>query len=272
MSLITAEINHIIEKAQSGSQTALEELVRLTQDRIYNLANRMLVNPEDAKEATQEILILIITNLSTFEGRSSFHTWCYRIAANYLTRARSVIAKDPGLTFDIYEADLVEGLSEDSAEDVTMINELRISCTMAMLLCLDLKHRVAYVLGDILDLDHSEAAEALEINPGNYRKRLSRARKQIETFTAKACGVVSSTAKCQCPKRLNQAMQLGRIDPNGSMARLKDMPGYEETLDRVRKVEGDLKTLTAQRAISPLSSPHDYGAQVTRILEDPTTH
>ena len=72
----------IIKNAQNGDQLALEQVVRSIQDNVHHLAMRILVNPEDAFDATQEILILVITKLSTFEGRSNFNTWVYRVAVN----------------------------------------------------------------------------------------------------------------------------------------------------------------------------------------------
>ena len=46
---------------------------------IYNIAARMLYHPQDAEDATQEILVKALTALASFEGRSSFRTWLYRI-------------------------------------------------------------------------------------------------------------------------------------------------------------------------------------------------
>ncbi len=81
---MSTNLNTLASDAQQGDQEALEEIVRQIQDRVHHLAMRMLVNPEDALEATQEILILVITKLSTFRGDSAFQTWVYRVAANYL--------------------------------------------------------------------------------------------------------------------------------------------------------------------------------------------
>ena len=179
---VSENLSKLVGAAQQGDRDALEEIVRRIQDRVHRLAMCMLVNPEDALEATQEILILVITKLSSFRGDSAFHTWVYRVAANYLLSAKKILDRDRGLTFENFRADLESGLvavPAPLAEDVIMLNELRIACTMAMLLCLDLKHRIAYVLGDILELDHGEAANVLGISKSNYRKRLSRGRAEL---------------------------------------------------------------------------------------------
>lgn len=57
----------------------------------------MLYHPQDAEDATQEILVNILTRLSCFEGRSSFRTWLYRIAVNHLLNIRRARVKNPAI-------------------------------------------------------------------------------------------------------------------------------------------------------------------------------
>jgi RNA polymerase sigma factor (sigma-70 family) len=201
------EIDGLVRKAQGGDKASLQELVGVIQDDVYRLALRMLYDPDDAGDAAQEILILVVTKLSTFEFRSAFRTWMYRVAANYLIGAKKNRDKDPKLSFDDYRQDLGSDLAESGdhagdAEHQVLLNEVRISCTMAMLLCLDAKHRLAYILGDIMELDHAEAGAALAISQANFRKQLSRARTKVVDFTSKSCGLVSDDAKCSCAKKL----------------------------------------------------------------------
>jgi RNA polymerase sigma factor (sigma-70 family) len=74
----------LVRRIQNGDREALESLVRRHQDWIYNNGLRMVYLPEDAEDATQEILIKLLTKLSTFEGRSSFRTWLYRLVCNHV--------------------------------------------------------------------------------------------------------------------------------------------------------------------------------------------
>src|ERR1700756_2174455 len=78
------EDQDLVLRARSGDRNALEDLVRRHQAWIYNIAIRMLYHPQDAEDATQEILIKVMTRLSSFEGRSSFRTWLYRIVFNHV--------------------------------------------------------------------------------------------------------------------------------------------------------------------------------------------
>ena len=73
-----------VSPAQTGDRAALEKVVGEIQDQVYRLAVQMLWHPEDAEDATQEILIRIITRLGSFKGESAFTTWVYRVACNYL--------------------------------------------------------------------------------------------------------------------------------------------------------------------------------------------
>src|SRR5438132_1763339 len=74
----------LVEQTKNGDRTALEKLVLRHQAWIYNIAVRMVFQPHDAEEVTQEVLVKVITKLSTFKGESKFRTWLYRIVANHV--------------------------------------------------------------------------------------------------------------------------------------------------------------------------------------------
>ena len=71
----------LVRRAKNGDRDALERLVLRHQAWIYNIAVRMVFQPQDAEEVTQEVLIKAVTRLSTFQGESKFRTWLYRIAS-----------------------------------------------------------------------------------------------------------------------------------------------------------------------------------------------
>lgn len=86
------KLRMLIEKANSGDRDALELVLIEIKDLVYNLSLKILLFPEDAKDATQEILIKVITHLSTFNHKSQFKTWVYRVATNYLlTHKKNVL-------------------------------------------------------------------------------------------------------------------------------------------------------------------------------------
>ena len=94
----------LVEKAKSGDRGALEKLVLRHQAWIYNIAIRMVFHPQDAEEVTQEVLVKVITKLSTFKGESKFRTWLYRIAANHVLNMKRRSAETKVTTFADYGA------------------------------------------------------------------------------------------------------------------------------------------------------------------------
>src|SRR5437870_10321136 len=77
-------LEDLARRAVAGDSDALNDLVRDLQRGIYHLALRMLWNREDAEDATQEILVRVVTRLSQFDFRSRLKTWVYRVAVNYI--------------------------------------------------------------------------------------------------------------------------------------------------------------------------------------------
>jgi RNA polymerase sigma factor (sigma-70 family) len=208
-----------VARANSGDRAALESIVRAVQKDIYRLAIRFLWHPQDAEDATQEILIRVITGLGSFRGESGFRTWVYRVASNALLTLRKQRMEQQSLHFEQFGQDLENGLVNthltvpDNASEALLIEEVKIGCTLAMLQCLDRDHRLAYILGEIMELDHTDAANALDITSAAFRKRLSRARASILAFMQSHCGLVNPDNACRCSRRVSTAVALGRVDP-----------------------------------------------------------
>src|SRR5438876_8188606 len=203
--MLPVALEDIARRAVDGDRDALDVLVRDLQDDIYGLALRMLWNREDAEDATQEILVRVVTRLAQFDFRSTLKTWVYRVAVNYILDVKKSPVERMHVTFERFAEDLADGLSLDGPADADrslLTEEVKIGCTLGMLQCLDRPHRLAYVLGDILELPAAEAADAMAVEPAAFRKRLQRARERIESFTREHCGLVSDSAACQCNRRV----------------------------------------------------------------------
>lgn len=210
------EINDLIEQAVSGNGKALEELLAEVQDMIFNLALRMLGTVPDAEDATQEILIRIITNLMTFRRECAFKTWVYRLSVNYLLNyKKSMFAAHP-LDFEFYGNDIrYAKLDEEDRilDEMTrkkLAEELKMSCSNVMLQCLDVENRCIFILGTMFCVDSRSGAEIMEITPENYRQRLSRARKKVAEFLTEYCGL-SGRGFCSCYHRVSYAVSQGRL-------------------------------------------------------------
>src|SRR5580765_7718844 len=92
------EDSKLVEQAKNGNRTALEKLVLRHQGWIYNIAVRMVYHTHDAEEVTQEVLVKVITKLSTFKGECAFRTWLYRIVANHVLNMRRRTVEEQSFT------------------------------------------------------------------------------------------------------------------------------------------------------------------------------
>lgn len=264
-----APLEDLARLAVDGDRDALDELVKALQGDVYGLAVRMLWNREDAEDATQEILVRTVTRLSQFDFRSRLKTWVYRIAVNYILDVKKSPVERMELNFDRFADDLAAGLSPDNpadAEQSLLIEEVKVGCTLGMLQCLDRPHRLAFVLGEIFDLPGPEAADALEITPELFRKRLQHARSAIESFTRAYCGLASDTAACACHRRVPAAVQAGRVRADALNFATK-ASSYAETRALVRHVERARTALEVHRTSHPRDSAVDFARRLVQTLD-----
>ncbi len=181
----------------------------------------MVHHPEDAKDATQEVLIKLFTRLSTFDGRSSVRTWLYRIVVNHLLNMKRGRAESRGITFEEYgraldntpDAELPDPQAAP-ADVQLLVAEARIGCTSGMLLCLDREQRLIFVLGGIFGVSDTVGAELLELSRDNFRQRLARARRDLRNFMQDKCGLVNTANPCRCAKKTRGFIAAGHIDPS----------------------------------------------------------
>src|SRR5438270_10490863 len=132
--------DELVAEAQHGNRVALEKLILRHQAWIYNIAMRMVFHPQDAEEVTQEVLVKVITKLSTFKGESKFRTWLYRIAANHVLNMKRRSAETTVTTFADYGTaiDRTPDLDLPDRKSVpvdlpVLVEEAKNGCTMGML-------------------------------------------------------------------------------------------------------------------------------------------
>ena len=212
------EILALVEKATAGDKKALETLVTSVQDIVFNLSLRMLGTFAYAEDATQDILLKMITHLSSFRGDSLFTTWVFSIAANHLKNYKKHMFARYPLCFEYYGNDIENGEIQDvpdltqNVERDILAEELKMSCTNVMLQCLDMESRCIFILGTMFKIDSRMAGDILEITPEAYRQRLSRIRKKVADFLGQYCGEYGR-GRCKCKDRVNYAIQNHRINP-----------------------------------------------------------
>jgi RNA polymerase sigma factor (sigma-70 family) len=239
----------LVSKARLGDKDALELLVRRHQPWVFNIAMRMLWQRQLAEDATQEILIKVVTKLSTFRGQSQFRTWLYRIAVNHLLNVRKTDFEEQSITF----TDMGRGLDETPDLDLPdpksvpvelplLVEEARIGCMTGMLVCLDRRQRIAFILGEYFGVTSEVGSEVMEVSADNFRQLLSRARRDLYQFMNEKCGLVNVANPCRCAKKTRGFMQAGYVDPDrmeftrGRLASVEEVAPHRlnelTTLDR----------------------------------------
>jgi RNA polymerase sigma factor (sigma-70 family) len=274
-----APLEAAVTRAKAGDRAALDAVVRAVHKDVYNLALRFLWHPQDAEDAAQEIMIRVVTGLATFRGESAFRTWVYRVACNALLTLKQQRMEERRLSFEAFGKDLADGLAERTPSDEPgperrlLLEEIKVGCTLAMLLCLGRDERIAYILGEILELDHAEAAAALEISPAAFRKRLSRAREGINSFMRAHCGLANPANACRCHRRADAAVRLGRVDPANLLfaSSAEQAKRFPRVLAEIRRLE-DTRRAAALYRSHPRAEPSAAFAQWLKgLLESPQT-
>ena len=212
------ELQALVDKATAGDKNALETLIVSVQDIVFNLSLRMLGTFADAEDATQDILLKMVTHLSSFRGDSSFTTWVFSIATNHLKNYKKHMFAHYPLSFEYYGNDIENGKIQDvpdltqNVEKDILAEELKMSCTNVMLQCLDTESRCIFILGTMFKIDSRIAGDILEMTPEAYRQRLFRIRKKMADFLGQYCGEYGN-GKCKCKDRVNYAIQSHRLNP-----------------------------------------------------------
>ncbi len=211
-------LEELAAAAAAGDAQALTALIREIQHPIYGLALRFLGHPNDAEDATQEILLRVTTRLAGFEGRSKFMTWTYTIATRMLLRTRQrtneALIVGPERFGEILDAGMSDqDPTADHAEYEQLAEEVRVSCTYGMLLCLSRPLRVAYILGDVLGLPDTAGAEICDVKPPAFRQRLARARRIMRQVIDGRCGLIDAANSCRCQGQVASGLAAGLLDP-----------------------------------------------------------
>ena len=208
------DLDALARDAAAGDRKGLGELCRGLQHLVYRLALQFFSHRQDAEDATQEILVKVITNLGAFEGRSKITAWVHTIAVRHLIKARQGAleplvgrAEDFAGWLDRHLSD--EYRADSEAEYRLLCGEVRIACTSGMLLCLSRDLRAAYLLGDLVGMSDSDGAAALGITPAAFRQRLARARRTMRTIIAGRCGLVDAANPCRCSRPVEPSLREG---------------------------------------------------------------
>ena len=180
--MIALQERQWVEAARQGDQDAFEQLVRAYEKRVFALTLRMCGNPEDAAEAAQEAFLAVWQGLRSFRGDSSFATWLYRLASNACVDLLRREGRHQGHTsLDDEELNLDVPAALPTPQEEAERQELREQIE-AGLQTLPPEYRSVLVLREMHQLRYDEIAEALELDVGTVKSRISRGRKRLREF------------------------------------------------------------------------------------------
>lgn len=227
----------LIAEAIKGSKAALEKLLKKHQPFIFNIAWKMVQNPNDAQDITQEVLIKVTTKLSQFKGDAQFRTWLYRIVANHFLKMRKKGREEVITDFQTFGNVLdsfqnIELTELEQEEKEREIREMNLACMSGMLLCLTRDQRMVYILGELFNADHTVGSEILGISKQNFRVRLSRARKDLFQFMNHKCGLVNKANPCRCYKKVTVVMESKRIDSKNLLFNREEYSNFQEYISK----------------------------------------
>jgi len=184
------EREYLLDRLRCGAEEAYEALISEYQQPIYNLVHRLLGNPSDASDVTQEVFLKVFRNIGNFRSQSSLKTWLYRIAVNEAynhrrwfsrhrkqevgfeaeeegSRSYQERLRDPGQSpFDIVLSDETHALIEKALEEMNPA------------------FRSAVVLRDVEDLSYEDISEILQLSLGTVKSRILRGREALRKALA----------------------------------------------------------------------------------------
>ncbi len=174
-------MNHIDENlircAQEGDKDAFEQMYKEVSPFVYTIIVRITGNKPDAQDVMQNVFIKIFKQLGSFQFRSSFKTWLYRIAVNEALNRVKKTAREMQRLVDVDPT--VASVDPSARPDETMMNKHDALLLNTLLDHLNPDQRACIVLREIDGMNYRDISESLDINVNTVRTRLKRAREML---------------------------------------------------------------------------------------------
>jgi len=172
--------NELVKAAKNGDSRAFDELVRLDDRRILQVAHGIMGNMQDAYDAYQEGVIRAYRKLHTFRSDSSFSTWLTRIVINQALNMKKKLRWKQRLSLDLLSESAPETLaaSEAMPDEVYVTNELSIEIRRSMEVLSD-RERTVFVLKHMHGYRLREIAVMIDCAEGTVKNYLFRATRKL---------------------------------------------------------------------------------------------
>ena len=219
----------VIQRAREGDRTAFEYLYRMHSRRVYAVCLRMLADPTEAEDLTQEAFLLLFRKIHTFRGESAFSTWLHRLAVNlvlmHLRKKRL-----PTISIEATpDPDSETGLPgiDIGAPDLLLegsIDRINLARCIAQL---PAGYRTIFVLHDIHGYQHNEIAEILGRSAGDSKSQLHKARTRLRKLLHEL-----QREKARDERLAADMRSLSSAKKKGDGSRLNSLSSNEEPLRR----------------------------------------
>lgn len=163
---------------------------------------------------------------------------------------------------------------EEEIENEERTKTARFRCMTGMLMCMLREQRLIYLIGQVFNIDHNVGAEVFGLSKDNYRKKLSRARKDFQTFANGHCGLVNTNNPCRCSKKAKAMEAAGRMQTD---KKLFD-PTYASTIAKyAESVQNDMADIVDKKYMDffqahPTKEDFTADTVVKEILNDSELH
>jgi RNA polymerase sigma-70 factor, ECF subfamily len=179
---VAVKETQLIARAQRGDEEAFSALFEAHKRRVYSLCLRMLGNPTEAEDLTQEAFLQLFRKIATFRGESAFSTWLHRLSVNVVL----MHLRKKGLnqvSLDETENSQGEPIKRDYGDDdrrlVGSIDRIGLNRAIAEL---PPGYRTVFILHDVEGYEHNEIAEIMNCSIGNSKSQLHKARLKLREW------------------------------------------------------------------------------------------
>lgn len=181
----------LLKRAKKGDVEAFEQLIGQYQKKVFNIALRMIGNPEDASELAQEVFIRIYRSLANFKEEASFSTWIYRITTNVCLdeirkrkNTHNTVSLDEEVSLEDGDVRMQVADHRPTPEAVVERNEVQ-RMVQEAIGQLSEEHRTALVLRDIQGMSYEEISRITQCPEGTVKSRINRARQSLKEILVK---------------------------------------------------------------------------------------
>jgi len=214
----------IIAELKAGSESAYEWLIAHFHQPIYSLIHRMLADPTDAADTTQEVFIKVFRGMKNFNGQASLKTWIYRIAIHEASnqkrwwfrhkRRETTIDSNENENAEEYGVLLKDTLEDGHASPFENLAQEEVRAKVEQeLKMVPEPYRTCVVLRDIEDLSYEEIAEVLQVSMGTVKSRLMRGRaalkQRLASYVQQAQRSAQELRKQPAPERTVLPWEVG---------------------------------------------------------------